>query len=250
MLEQKGGAVLLGRDREVLALTENRDVGRAQLDSSGRALVDADDPGHRHRRLLGQRPESLPHRLRHFLFCDDRLQVSGSIPHDGEPDLATRPGGRDPCANRHHIVNVIPQISNARMLGHWARIVALALVSVNAAGCAPRGLKAPAHDPRIWTQYLGTASRAPSARGVLAAELASLWSADMGKPAAGALAVGERVVAVMGFDRYLTLVDWETGQRLWRRRLNTTGAAGPMAAKAEFLLIIYDLLKSSCIHDY
>lgn len=116
------------------------------------------------------------------------------------------------------------------MLGHWARIVALALVSVNAAGCAPRGLKAPAHDPRIWTQYLGAASRAPSAREVLGAELAPLWSADMGKPAAGALAVGERVVAVMGFDRYLTLVDWETGRRLWRRRLNTTGAAGPLLA--------------------
>lgn len=109
-------------------------------------------------------------------------------------------------------------------------MLAATLVSVNAIGCATGRLPVPTSDPIAWTEYLGSATRAPSADEALAADLTAVWHTGATKAATGPAAVGGHIVAVLGFDRYLMLLDRDTGGQLWRQRLNAPGAGGPLLA--------------------
>lgn len=88
----------------------------------------------------------------------------------------------------------------------------------------------PEHEPRVWTTYLGTATHAPSTRGAPPVLPTLAWSFDVGRSAAGAIALGDSVVAVQGRDRRLVLLDRATGHRVWEVRLGEVGATGPMFA--------------------
>jgi outer membrane protein assembly factor BamB len=78
--------------------------------------------------------------------------------------------------------------------------------------------------------YLGETDRAPSATETLAAEPALIWTAKAGKAPAGAIAMGDSVVAVQSTDKHLYVFLRGSGRRLWRKRLDDPGAAGPLLA--------------------
>lgn len=82
----------------------------------------------------------------------------------------------------------------------------------------------------MWTTYLGTATHAPSTRGAPPVLPTLAWSFDVGRSAAGAIALGDSVVAVQGSDRRLALLDRATGRRIWETRLRDVGATGPLFA--------------------
>jgi outer membrane protein assembly factor BamB len=109
-------------------------------------------------------------------------------------------------------------------------MLALLLMSVNASACAPRVVHAPASDPTGWSEPLGSGARAPSANESLPPQPDRWWRARLGRAVAGPPALGEQVIAVLGLDRDLTLVEWETGDRIWRKRLSAPGAGGPLLA--------------------
>lgn len=81
-----------------------------------------------------------------------------------------------------------------------------------------------------WTEYLGEPGRAASANEVLAVDLAPTWHADVGRAASGAPAVGEHVVAIASVDRHVSLWNRETGDRIWRRRLDAPTTSGVVLA--------------------
>jgi outer membrane protein assembly factor BamB len=88
----------------------------------------------------------------------------------------------------------------------------------------------PETDPAAWGEPLGTSTRAPSANETVPENPSPWWRADLGRAASGPPAMGQQVIVALGFDRYLTVVDRQTGDRLWRKRLNSPGAAGPLVA--------------------
>jgi outer membrane protein assembly factor BamB len=107
-------------------------------------------------------------------------------------------------------------------------MLALLLVSVNASACAPRILHGPASEPGGWSEPLGSGTRAPSADETPPPEPDRWWRARFGRAAAGPPAMGDQVIAVLDLGRDLTLVQWQTGDRIWRRRLSAPGAGGPL----------------------
>ena len=84
----------------------------------------------------------------------------------------------------------------------------------------------PERESVAWTEPEGTPSRAASADQAVPTEPIALWQMSLRKPATGTPAVGAGAVAVTSADRWLTLIDRETGNRLWRKRLETGGAGG------------------------
>jgi hypothetical protein len=107
-------------------------------------------------------------------------------------------------------------------------MLALLLGSVNAGACAPRVTHGPASDPGGWSQPLGSGTRAPSADEIPPQQPDRWWRAKLGRAAAGPPALGDQVIAALGVDRDLTLLDWETGRQIWQRRLSAPGAGGPL----------------------
>jgi len=103
-------------------------------------------------------------------------------------------------------------------------------MSVNATGCAPTPVVIPDHAPGLWSEPLGTATRAPSANEPLPPHPSPAWRAGLGRALAGPLTLGDSVIVAMGLDRNLTLLDRQTGDRVWRKRLNAPGADGPIVA--------------------
>ena len=84
----------------------------------------------------------------------------------------------------------------------------------------------PDRESVAWTEPEGAPSRAVSADQAVPTEPIALWQMSLRKPATGTPAVGASVVAVTSADRWLTLIDRETGNRLWRKRLEAGGAGG------------------------
>ncbi len=109
-------------------------------------------------------------------------------------------------------------------------MLALVLGSVNASACAPRIMHGPASDPSGWSEPLGSGTRAPSADETLPPEPDRWWRVGLGRAASGPPALGDQVIAVLGADRDLTLVQFESGKPIWRRRLSAPGAGGPLIA--------------------
>lgn len=95
-----------------------------------------------------------------------------------------------------------------------------ALCTVNAIACAPATRVGPDRDVAV----------APTAavRESLAADPQPLWRAAAGRAVRGEPAIGTSVVAVGTSDRSVVLLDRASGQRIWRRRVPGTVAAGPL----------------------
>ena len=106
-------------------------------------------------------------------------------------------------------------------------MVSLALVGVNAIACAPARI-VPVKETRVWSEYLGTPSRAPSAAEHLGPNLSAQWTADIGRAAVGGIALGDSVIAVQETGQYVTVLTRADGQRRWHKRLDGPGAAGPL----------------------
>ena len=98
VLEQEGGAVLLGRDRVVRARAQHGEVLRGQLHATRRARIGAHGARDLHRSLLRECPERRPCRLRDVFLGENHLQVPGPIAQRDERDLAGRARGHDPAA--------------------------------------------------------------------------------------------------------------------------------------------------------
>ncbi|MDH4045816.1 MAG: PQQ-like beta-propeller repeat protein [Gemmatimonadota bacterium] len=101
-------------------------------------------------------------------------------------------------------------------------------MGVNATACAPRRIELPDADPAAWREPLGTSTRAPSADEVVPEHPAPWWRASLGRAVSGPPAMGKDVIVAVGLDRYLTVLERQTGDRLWRKRLNAPGAASPL----------------------
>ncbi|MGI8496047.1 MAG: PQQ-binding-like beta-propeller repeat protein [Gemmatimonadaceae bacterium] len=78
------------------------------------------------------------------------------------------------------------------------------------------------------SEYLGSASRAPSADEQLAADPEVVWRADVGRGTLGEPAVGERVTVVAGADRFVYAIDTRTGALFWRYHSDASFGAGPL----------------------
>jgi len=104
-------------------------------------------------------------------------------------------------------------------------------MSVNAIACAPKRVALPERDTGGWREPLGTSSRAPSAAESIPANATEWWRASLGRAAAGPPSFGTTVIAAMDLDRYLSVIDRATGDRLWHKRLASPGVAGPLVAE-------------------
>ena len=101
-------------------------------------------------------------------------------------------------------------------------------MGVNAIGCAPTHVEDPTYHAGSWPTFLGGLARAPSADETLPQELTPWWNADIGRAAAGTPALGDTLLAVLSVDGRLSVLHWETGRVLWRRRLDGFGHGGPL----------------------
>ncbi len=104
-----------------------------------------------------------------------------------------------------------------------------ALWAVNAIACvSPSNRLGPARQDRGWPSYLGTPRHDASAHETLAPDPGRLWRTRAGRAVRGAPAIGETILAVGGTDRTVTLLQRESGERVWSRGLKGTIHAGPL----------------------
>jgi outer membrane protein assembly factor BamB len=101
-------------------------------------------------------------------------------------------------------------------------------MGVNATGCAPRPIAGPEREIGGWSVPLGSSTRAPSADQHVPAEPALRWRANVRRGAAGPPALGEAVLAVTTLDRAVTLLEWATGETVWRRNLSAPASGPPL----------------------
>jgi outer membrane protein assembly factor BamB len=101
-------------------------------------------------------------------------------------------------------------------------------VSVNAIACAPKTVNTKLIESRTWTEYLGSPGRAPSAGEALPADPVLQWQRGTGRASAGAVALGDSVIAIQASDQHVHLVSRADGERRWRARLSGPGASGPL----------------------
>ena len=104
------------------------------------------------------------------------------------------------------------------------------LFSVNAMAlaCAPAMKTGPARQESGWPAYLGNQRHDAAARETLNPDPRPLWHVSMGRGVRGSPALGETVIAVGTADRYLVLVDRESGEVLWRSHLDGSVRSGPL----------------------
>ena len=107
VLEQEGGAVVLGSDRILVDRdVQHAQVGDAELDAQRRPGVGSHRARHLERRLLRQ---VIP--AREDVECDvvlphHALHGARAVAHLEEVDLAARPPRRQPAAQRHRLADV------------------------------------------------------------------------------------------------------------------------------------------------
>src|SRR5207247_6192139 len=77
MFEQEGGAVLLWRDGEVVARSDDLQVRGGELDAAGRARVGPHGARDLDGGLLGELRERLPRGVANVLLGEDHLQIAG-----------------------------------------------------------------------------------------------------------------------------------------------------------------------------
>jgi outer membrane protein assembly factor BamB len=86
----------------------------------------------------------------------------------------------------------------------------------------------PARQESGWPAYLGNQRHDAAARETLNPDPRPLWHVSMGRGVRGSPALGETVIAVGTADRYLVLVDRESGEVLWRSHLDGSVRSGPL----------------------
>jgi outer membrane protein assembly factor BamB len=109
-------------------------------------------------------------------------------------------------------------------------MLALLLMGVNASACVPRVVRGPETDPGGWRRLLGSGTRAPSADETVPPDPSRWWQAGLGHAASGPPAVGDQVVAALSVNRDFLVLQWETGRRIWGKRLSAPGAGSPLIA--------------------
>lgn len=119
-----------------------------------------------------------------------------------------------------------------------AVIIAGLVGLVNA--CATNLRTGPAVQERPWHAYLGSPARASTSPEALGADPQPVWRTRAGRGAAGALALGEDVVALAAADRQVILLDRTTGAVLWRKRLAQHIGAGPLLADDRLFVATQD----------
>lgn len=105
-----------------------------------------------------------------------------------------------------------------------------ALGAVNAIACTgtvPLRF-GPARQELAWPAYLGTPRHDVSAAETLNPDPRPLWHTDVGRAIRGSPALGETVVAVGIAERYIVLLDRNTGEVIWRSRVHGTIHSGPL----------------------
>ena len=107
------------------------------------------------------------------------------------------------------------------------RALLLALLTVPAAlACASAARDVPRSEEV--REYLRIPSRAPALGEVIDTAAQQVWRSKAGRGSLGAIAIGERVVAIASVDRFVHLLDLRTGEPLWRYRGDAPYTAGPV----------------------
>ncbi len=101
-------------------------------------------------------------------------------------------------------------------------------MGVNAIGCAPKRIAVPETARSEWREPLGTRTRAPAAREHVPPNPTAVWSRPLGRAASGPPAYTNAAIVALAVDRYLSMLDLETGRRLWKKRLAAPGVGGPL----------------------
>lgn len=102
------------------------------------------------------------------------------------------------------------------------------MISVNAAGCAPRRVEPPTAEGSVWPVHLRALARAPSADELVPGALEEIWSQDFGRSPSGPLALGDSVVVVTTGDKHVTLARRDDGRIVWQRALKGPGAGSAL----------------------
>src|SRR5437667_314059 len=211
VLEQEGGAVLLGRDREILARPEDRHVGGRELDTPRRPRVGAHQPRHLDGRLLREPAERLPGGVGDILLGEDHLQVTRAVAQHHERDLAARARGHHPAAHEDRAAPEARQRLDTMKVGHRRGILVAGFWAVNATACAtpyvPPSRLGPQRQEASWPVYLGTPRHDACIAESVNADPRPLWHTSVGRAVRGSPALGETVIVVGVADRVVTLVD-------------------------------------------
>lgn len=101
-------------------------------------------------------------------------------------------------------------------------------MGVNAMACVPKRVVGPTTSSRAWTQYLGSATHAPSADARLDTNLALAWRRSLGHPLMGPPAADDSAIAVQLTDGTAIVLVRATGEVVWKHRLTGQGTGGPL----------------------
>ena len=103
-------------------------------------------------------------------------------------------------------------------------------LAAGAIACASTFRDVPRDGDNEVRQYLGTATRAPSAHEVVDTSPTRIWRTSLGRGTLGAPAVGERITTLATVDRWVYAVATRTGAPLWRYRGDAVYGQGPVMA--------------------
>lgn len=110
-------------------------------------------------------------------------------------------------------------------------------MGVNAIACGGQRVGDGTYNAGSWPAYLASVRRAPSAGETAPVDPAPWWTAEVGRAIAGAPALGDTLLAVTLVGGDVAVLHRETGRVLWQRRLDGTGAGGPLLAGNRLYLV-------------
>lgn len=94
--------------------------------------------------------------------------------------------------------------------------------------CVPVTRPAPERQTSSWVTTLGTPAHDYSANDSLHPEPRLVWRVDAGRASRGAPAIAEGVIVVGTVDRMVLVIERQTGEVLWRKRLASGIGGGPL----------------------
>jgi outer membrane protein assembly factor BamB len=158
------------------------------------------------------------------------LEITRTIARGDKSDFTTGSGLQDPATNGNCFTDLAGHFGDRIVFRHSARILALALISVNAVACVPPETRGPISESR-WTVYRGDASRSSLENQHLAEDPTPFWSTGTGRGPAASIAIGDSVIAIQETAKRLTIIWRHSGVRAWRASLRGGGSTvGPLIA--------------------